>query len=62
MYICAVVVEYMETGTGETERLTSLESNKVTQENTRTIFSGMHSILSAALKQPNLKVEVSMSE
>lgn len=59
MYVCAVVVEYMETGTGETERLVALESSKVTQENTRTIFSGMHSILSAALKQPSLKVEVS---
>lgn len=58
MLVCAVVVEYIETGGGETERLTSLESSKVSQENVRTIFSGMHAILSSALKQPSLKVEV----
>jgi hypothetical protein len=54
-----VVVEYLETGSGEGEKLTALESKKVTQENVRTIFSGMHSLLSAALKQTSLKQEVS---
>ena len=58
MYVCAVVVEYIETGDGETEKLTALESSKVSQENVRTIFSGLHAILSSALKQPSLKTEV----
>lgn len=59
--VYTVVVEYMETGTGDTEKLTSLETTKVTQENLRTIFSGMHAILSTALKQPGLKIEVGES-
>ena len=57
--MCVVVVEYLETGSGENERLTALESAKVSQENIRTVFSGMCTILSAALKQPSLKTEVS---
>lgn len=63
MYCCvyAVVVEYLETGTGKTEKLASLESSKVSQENIRTIFSGMNSILSTAFRQPSLKTEVSLS-
>lgn len=56
--MCTVVVEYLETGSGETEKLASLESKKVSQENVRTIFSGMHSLLSVALKQSSLKTEV----
>ena len=56
--VCSVVVEYLETGRGETERLAALESQKISQENVRTIFSGMHTLLSAALKQTTLKAEV----
>ena len=56
--VCSVVVEYLETGTGETDRLAALESQKISQENVRTIFSGMHTLLSAALKQTALKAEV----
>ena len=56
--VWSVVVEYIETGSGETEKLTALESSKVSQESVRTIFSGLHTILSAALKQPSLKTEV----
>ena len=56
--VCAVVVEYLETGSGETEKLVSLESQKLSQENVRTIFSGMHTLLSTALKQSSLKAEV----
>lgn len=53
-----VVVEFMETRTGETEQLVSLESSKMSQDTVRTIFSGMHTIISSALKQPGLKLEV----
>ena len=59
-WVCVVVVAYIETGSGETEKLTALESGKVSQENIRTIFSGMHTILGAALKQPSLKTDVSV--
>ena len=57
--VCAVVVEYIDTGSGETEKLTALESSKVSQENIRTIFAGMHTLLTSALKQPSLKTDVS---
>lgn len=53
-----VVVQYLETEDGEEEQLSGLQSDKCTQEMLRAIFSGMHSVLSAALRQPGLKVEV----
>ena len=48
----------METGGGEEDQMVELQSEKCTQEMLRTIFSGMHTLLTAALRQPGLKVEV----
>ena len=55
---CPVVVQYLETEEGEEEQLSALQSEKYTQEVLRAVFSGMHSVLAAALRQPGLKVEV----
>ena len=52
------VVQYLETEGGEEQQMTELQSEKVTQEMLRVVFSGMHSLLAAALRQPGLKVEV----
>lgn len=56
----SVVVQYVESGSGEEEQLAALHSDKCPQETVRAIFSGMYTILSAALRQPNLKQEVCM--
>ncbi len=53
-----MVIEYIETSKGEVDQLSALQSSKVSQETVRTIFSGMYTILSAALKQPGLKLDV----
>lgn len=53
-----VVVQYVENGDGEEDQLSGLQSEKYTQEMLRTIFSGMHTVLTAALRQPGLKTEV----
>ena len=52
------VVQYLETGVGEEESLTALQSEKCPQETVRAMFAGIHTILTAALKQPNLKPAV----
>lgn len=52
------MVQYIETEGGEEEQMAELQNEKYTQEMLRTIFSGMHTILTAALRQPGLKVEV----
>jgi len=52
------VVHYLETGLGEEESLTALQSEKCPQETVRAIFAGIHTILIAALKQPSLKPAV----
>ena len=51
-------MQYMETEGGEEDQMVDLQSEKCTQEMLRTIFSGMHTLLTAALRQPGLKVEV----
>ena len=48
----------METGYGGEDQMVELQSEKCSQEMLRTIFSGMHTLLTAALRQPGLKVEV----
>lgn len=53
-----VVVQYLESGDGEEELMSGLQSEKYTQEMLRAIFSGMHTVLTAALRQPGLKTEV----
>ena len=53
-----VVVQYLESGDGEEELMSGLQSEKYTQELLRAIFSGMHTVLAAALRQPGLKTEV----
>ena len=53
-----VVVQYVETGGGEEELMAGLQTEKYTQEILRAIFSGMHTVLTAALRQPGLKAEV----
>lgn len=53
-----VVVQYLETENGEEEQMSDLQSEKCTQEMLRAIFSGMYTVLTAALRQPGLKVEV----
>ena len=58
MVFSSVVVQYLETGGGEEEQMSDLQSEKYTQEILRAVFSGMHSVLTAALRQPGLKAEV----
>ena len=53
-----VVVQYVESGDGEEDLMSGLQSEKYTQEMLRAIFSGMHTVLTAALRQPGLKTEV----
>ena len=53
-----VVVQYLETGVGEEESLTALQGEKCPQETVRAIFAGIHTVLTAALKQPSLKPAV----
>ena len=55
---CTVVVQYLESGDGDEEQMSDLQSEKYTQEVLRTVFSGMHTLLKAALRQPGLKAEV----
>ena len=55
------MVQYIETEEGDEEQMTTLQSEKVTQEMVRAVFSGMHCLLAAALRQPGLKVEVRSS-
>ena len=52
------MVQYLESGDGEEELMSGLQSEKYTQEMLRAIFSGMHTVLIAALRQPGLKTEV----
>lgn len=58
IFLSLVVVQYVETGEGEEELMAGLESEKYTQEILRAMFSGMHTVLTAALRQPGLKAEV----
>ena len=53
-----VVVQYLESGGGEEEKLRALESAKCSQEVIRVAFAGMHTLLSAAVRLPGLKTEV----
>ena len=57
-----VVVQYLETGVGEEESLTALQSEKCPQETVRAIFAGIHTVLTAALKQPSLKAAVGVHD
>ena len=52
------MVQYIETEEGDEEQMAAFQSEKVTQEMARAVFSGMHCLLKAALRQPGLKVEV----
>ena len=56
--IPSVVVQYVESGDGEEDLMSGLQSEKYTQEMLRAIFSGMYTVLTAALRQPGLKTEV----
>ena len=57
-----VVVQYLEIGVGEEESLTALQSEKCPQETVRAIFAGIHTVLTAALKQPSLKAAVGVHD
>ena len=54
----AVVVQFLETGCGTEDSMTSLQSEKCPQETVRAVFAGIRTLLDAALRQPSLKLEV----
>ena len=52
------MVQYLETGSGNEAALAALRSERCSEEALRSMFSGMHTIVTAALRQPKLKPEV----
>ena len=57
--VCVGVTEYIETGSGSDDALSGMETDKLTEEALRTVFAGVHTVLTSALRLPRLKSEAS---
>ena len=53
------MAEYIEMGSDSNVELSGLETGKCTEEDVRTVFAGVHTALTAALRTPKLKSAVS---
>ena len=60
MLSSAGVAEYIETGSGSSDALSGLETEKCPQEDIRTFFAGVRCVLTSALRTPKLKSTVSV--
>ena len=57
--ICVGVAEYIESGSGSDDVLSGMETDKCPEEALRSVFAGVHCVLTSALRLPRLKSEVS---
>lgn len=54
------VTEYLETASGSEDVISELVTEKCPEETVRTVFAGVHCILTSALRLPRLKSEVEL--
>ena len=48
----------METGSGSEDALSGMDTDKFPEDALRTVFAGVHCVVTAALRLPRLKSEV----
>ena len=58
LFIILVVIRSLEDGALSDNELESLTNDKLTEETVRVLFAGLRSLLTSAIRQPNLKSEV----
>lgn len=52
------MTEYIETGSSSDDALSGMETDKCPEAALRTVFAGVHCVLTSALRLPRLKSEV----